>query len=118
MDKRIVFCFALSLFLFSCGTSKNVEPSSSAPAQENSSANEFSRNSVIVYLKNGTSVKKINELAEKYNLSVLYVYQNFSACALSSGTSLSDSALDSLISDLEKEDCVISVQKDYIMRLD
>ena len=109
---------AALFFSAACSTAKSLPPDSISQIQENSGPEEFSRGSVIVYLKNGTGLQEINALAERHGLNVLYIYKNFSACALSSESTLSAAALDSLISDIEKERCVLGVQKDYIMKLD
>ncbi len=95
--------------------SENSKLKTSSP--ENSTEN-FSHNTIIVYLENETSQKEIISLAKKYNLQILYIYKNFSACALSSTKTLNTSELNSLISTLESEPKVLSVQKDYIMTLD
>ncbi len=85
---------------------------------ETSKTNNFSHNTIIVYVKNGTSEEEINSLSRKYSLQVLYIYKNFSSCALSSQEPLTDKELEELITKVESESFVLSVQKDYIMSLD
>lgn len=90
----------------------------SATSSPTDSSQNFSHNTIIVYLENRTNQKEISSLAKKYNLQILYVYKNFSACALSSQKNLSIAELNTLISALETEEQVLSVQKDYILNLD
>ncbi len=106
--------FLLLVSIISCKTTKNQLMQNT----EISKANNFSHNTIIVYVKNGTSEEEIQTLCKKYNLQVLYIYKNFSSCALSSERFLSNSELNKLIKKLESEPCVLSVQKDYIMNLD
>lgn len=94
---------------------KTNQSATSSPAD---SSQNFSHNTIIVYLENETNQKEISALAKKYNLQILYIYKNFSACALSSQKKLSTKELNALISALETEPKVLSVQKDYILNLD
>lgn len=96
---------------------QNQENQTASSSTKDSNQN-FSHNTIIVYLENGTSQKEISELAQKYNLQILYVYKNFSACALSSQKTLSTEELNALISALESEPKILSTQKDYILNLD
>lgn len=106
--------FLLLMSIISCKTTKNQLMQNT----EISKANNFSHNTIIVYVKNGTSEEEIQTLCKKYNLQVLYIYKNFSSCALSSQEPLTDKELEELITKVESESFVLSVQKDYIMSLD
>lgn len=100
--------------IVSCKTTRNQLSSDSGTLE----AENFSHSTIIVYVKNGTSEEEINSLSRKYGLQVLYIYKNFSACALSSQETLTDKELDELITKVESESFVLSAQKDYIMSLD
>lgn len=123
----ILVCISATFF-FSCTSTKNSDKveiqnsSNSARHSERSEGEEsqedFSHNTIIVSLQNGTTNEEIAELAARHNLNVLYIYKNFSSCALSSPKTLTDSELDSLISEVQKDEKVLAVQKDYIMHLD
>lgn len=113
--KALFLCLSFvlcTLYAASCRTTRNQE------GNLNQSEEKYSHNTIIVYFENGTDEEEIRTLAEKHNLKVLYIYKNFSASALFSEKTLSDPELNALISEVEKEQKVLSAQKDYIMSLD
>lgn len=115
----MIFAFFLifSLLLTSCNTTKNQFYKNNETSRI-SEFDNYSHNTIIVYLENGTSEEEIRALSEKHNLKVLYIYKNFSSCALSSEKTLTDNELNLLIKKIESEPRVLSVQKDYIMSID
>lgn len=111
---RLLIFAVVSIVFISCAKSNKLEKNGTP----HSSSENFSHNTVIVSLKNGTSDEEIKKLAEKHNLKVLYNYKNFSMCALSSEKTLNDKELSTLISELKKEKIVLNVEKDYIMHIE
>lgn len=110
----ILVCVSATFF-FSCASAKSSAESQNPESQPQEN---FSHNTIIVSLQNETTDEEIAELAARHNLNILYIYKNFSSCALSSPKTLTDSELDALISEVQKEEKVLAVQKDYIMHLD
>ncbi len=76
---------------------------------------EFSHNTVIITVDEEIlDREKVEGLCEKYDLSILYDYANFSMYALTSETEFSDTELAKLIDDLSLEEGIVSVHRDYI----
>lgn len=78
---------------------------------------EYSHNTVIVMLVDGTVAEDINKLASDYQLNVVYNYTVINGCALSSDKELTEDVLSDLIEKLSSDRRVLSVEKDYIYTL-
>lgn len=79
---------------------------------------EYSSNMIIISVKADATENELTKLFEKYDLTVVYDYNNFNMYALKTSREMSDEELDKLISELEQDDNVLMAEKDYIMQLD
>jgi|GEM_PF-1604960 len=115
-----VFIAAATISTASCRTPA-VQKAAASQDSETTLLRDFPEHSdktVIVSLKSGTSEDEVKFLAERHNLSVVYIYRNLSMCTLASKKSLNTAELQSLINTLEQEEIVVSAEMDRIIRLD
>ncbi len=105
----ILVLIALSLALCSCRTAER------QPEQYDV---DYSLNTLLIMVEDKSDTEAINAMFEKYSLSVIYDYENFLMYAVSLDHTYTPEELDGLISDLEKEELVIAVNKDYIYSID
>ena len=78
-----------------------------------------SSNTVLVSAdKEIVTAEVINALCDKYGLYVLYDYENFAMYALSTVNTLSEDDFNEMISNLSKEEGILSVEKDQMLGLD
>ncbi len=76
---------------------------------------EYSHNSVLVSVDEAILDRAgMEALCEKYGLTIMYDYENFSMYALTREEAFSDEALEALIADLSSEAGILSVEKDSI----
>ena len=78
---------------------------------------EYSDNTLLLSLEAGVSEADIQDLAARYDMEVLYIYQNFNMCALRLPERLDDQRFDRLIERIEKEPGVLQAMRDGIMQL-
>lgn len=79
---------------------------------------EYSHNTVIVMVKEGTEESQIQQICDAYNLEIKYSYDTISGYALSSQKELTDKELNELIKSINEYNFVLSVEKDYVVNLD
>lgn len=82
------------------------------------SAREYSHNTVIVMVKEGTAESQVQQICDSYNLEIKYSYNTISGYSLSSKKELTDKELNELIKSIEEYNFVLSVEKDYVVELD
>jgi len=79
---------------------------------------EYSHNTVLLSVDESILDNAgVLDLCDKYGLSIMYDYQNFSMYALTSEEAFSDEELATLIKNLSQENGVLSVEKDYICHI-
>ncbi len=79
----------------------------------------YSHNTVLISVDEEVlNDEKVEAICKKYDLSILYDYENFNMYALSSEKTLSDMELAKLIDDLSLEEGVLTVERDYICTID
>ena len=79
---------------------------------------EYSHNTVIVMVKEGTEESQIQKICDAYNLEIKYSYDTISGYSLSSKKELTDKELNELIKSINEYNFVLSVEKDYVVNLD
>ena len=79
---------------------------------------EYSHNTVIVMVKEGTEESQIQQICDAYNLEIKYSYDTISGYSLSSKKELTDKELNELIKSIEEYNFVLSAEKDYVVNLD
>ena len=76
---------------------------------------EYSHNTVLVSVDEAILDRAgMEALCEKYGLTIMYDYENFSMYALTREEAFSDEALEALIAGLSNETGILSVEKDSI----
>lgn len=81
-------------------------------------ANEYSNNTLIISMIEWTDKSMIDKyLLKKYNLEILYEYENFNTIAVKFDNKMTEEDLDKTISEIEKIWFVIWVEKDYISHI-
>lgn len=84
----------------------------------NEEYNEHSNNTLIISMVEWTDQSVIDKyLLNKYNMEVLYDYENFNTIAVKFDHELTEEELDKTISEIEKIGFVIGVEKDYISHI-
>ncbi len=78
---------------------------------------EYTSNTLLISLKEGTYEEDVYALAGKYGMEVMYLYQNFNMCATKLSRDYSDAEFATLIRQLEKEPIVLAADRDAIMHL-
>ncbi len=109
----LIILMALSMALCACRTSER--PSENQPTEEDVG---YSLNTLLIMVEDKSDTAAINAMFENYGLTVIYDYENFMMYAVSLDHTYSPEELEGLISDLEKEEHVIAVDKDYIYSID
>ncbi len=124
----LIFLFSIFIAL-SCKSAKPLEETEAVEAISESEIlseldekppeekREYSRRTVIVMLSQNLSDEEAISLAKDYGLGLIYNYRNFASCCLGTGIDYSDKQLDALKARLEKDPRVVSVERDYIIRL-
>lgn len=79
---------------------------------------EYSHNTLIVMVKEGTKRDQVQAICDSYNLEIKYSYGSISGYALTSEKTLTDEELEGLIKSIKEYNFVTSVEKDYVMHLD
>ncbi len=79
---------------------------------------EYSPNTLIISLEQNVSDEAVYALASRYDMEVIYLYENFDMCAVKLPQRLSDQQFARLIKRLEKEPEVVAAMRDGIMHLD
>ncbi|MBE5920421.1 MAG: hypothetical protein E7272_11345 [Pseudobutyrivibrio ruminis] len=79
---------------------------------------EYSHNTVIVMVKEGTEESQIQQICDAYNLEIKYSYDTISGYSLSSKKELTDKELNELIKSINEYNFVLSAEKDYVVNLD
>jgi hypothetical protein len=78
---------------------------------------EYTANTLLISLNEGSSEDEVYALAERYGMEVMYIYQNFNMCAVKLPRDYSDAEFKDLIRQLKKEPIVNDVSRDAIMHL-
>ena len=79
---------------------------------------EYSADTLIVQLDPETDEAGARELAERHGLEIVYLYRSFSSMAVKTPSPLTAEEMDALMEELEGEEGVLGVGRDYITRLD
>ena len=99
-----------------CACAK-AEPKAQTAAAEDKE--ETSAEPVVLLWTDGKLTdKELQELLSRYDLSLVYDYENFDAYALQANNALTDAETDKLLSDLSKEPCVLQALPDEVVTLD
>lgn len=86
---------------------------------DNENFNEHSNNTLIISMVEWTDKTMIDKyLLKKYNLEILYEYENFNTIAVKFDYEVSEDEFDKTVSEIEKIGFVIWVEKDYISHID
>ena len=78
---------------------------------------EYSPNTLLISLEDGLCEEDVQALAARYDMEILYLYQNLNMCAVKLPRDYSDAEFRTLIKRLEAEPAVISAERDAIVRL-
>ncbi len=78
----------------------------------------YSLNTLIISVSGKDDMDAINAVFDKYGLEVLYDYENFPMFAVQIDHTCTPEELEVLITEIEKEELVIGVEKDYIYSID
>ncbi len=105
----ILILIAISLALCSCRTAEK------QPEQYDV---DYSLNTLIIMVESKSDAEAINNMFDKYNVAVIYDYENFLMYAVSLGHQYTPEELDELIAEIEEEELVVAVNKDYIYSID
>ena len=87
------------------------------PLGRTSGKPEYSPNTLLISLQDGLYEEDVYALAAKYDMEILYLYQNFNMCATKLPRDYTDAEFRTLIKQLNAEPAVISAERDAIMRL-
>ena len=79
---------------------------------------EYSASTLIVQLDPDTDEEAAEALAEKHGLEIVYLYRSFSSMAVRTAGPMTSGEMDALMAELEDEEAVLGVERDYITRLD
>ncbi len=79
---------------------------------------EYSASTLIVQLDPDTDEEAAEALAEKHGLEIVYLYRSFSSMAVRTAGPLTAGEMDALMAELEEEEAVLGVERDYVTRLD
>ena len=79
---------------------------------------EYSARTLIVQLDPDTDEEEAAALAEKHGLGIVYLYRSFSSMAVSAAGPMTAGEMDALMAELEEEEAVLGVERDYVTRLD
>ncbi len=101
----ILISIALLLCLSSCMTTGPETAAHDA---------EYSLNTLLIAVEDKTDIEAVNAILDKYNATIIYDYDNFMMYAVGLDHTYTPYELEELISALEKEELIISVNKDYI----
>lgn len=123
-----VIAVAAALVPVSCATNSGLEDGGSTEAgtdtmreplgrSKDPSKPEYTSNTLIISLNEGYYEEDVYALAEKYDMEVMYLYQNFNMCATKLPRDYSDAEFKTLIRQLEKEPLVLAADRDAIMHL-
>ena len=105
----ILILIAISLALCSCKTTHKT------PEQYDV---DYSLNTLLIMVEDKSDTDAINAMFDKYDVTIIYDYENFMMYAVSLSHQYSPAELDDLIEELEKEELVVAVNKDYIYSID
>jgi hypothetical protein len=78
----------------------------------------YSSRTVIVSVDDSCTEDDIKAICDKYELSVVYDYQNFAMYALSTQRDYNDQEMADLIKNLSSESHILNVERDGITQLD
>ena len=107
----------------SCASSSGKEPGASGGDEldrklgRTSGKPQYSPNTLLISLEDGLYEEDVYALAAKYNMEILYLYQNFNMCATKLPRDYTDAEFRTLIKQLNAEPAVISAERDAIMQL-
>lgn len=73
---------------------------------------------VLLWTDGKLTDKELQDLLSRYDLSLVYDYENFDAYALQANNALTDAETDKLLSDLSKEPRVLQALPDEVVTLD
>ncbi len=105
----ILIIVALSLALCSCKTTHETPERYDV---------DYSLNTLLIMVEDKSDTDAINAMFDKYDVTIIYDYENFMMYAVSLSHQCSPTELDDLIEELEKEELVVAVNKDYIYSID
>lgn len=87
------------------------------PLGRGSGKPEYSPNTLLISLEEGVTDEQVYALAAKYDMEILYLYQNFNMCAAKLPRAYSDAEFKVLLRKLNKEPEVLEASRDAIMHL-
>ena len=79
---------------------------------------QYSSRVILAFVDRKLSARELDALLEKYNLSLVYDYENFNLYALSADQDLTRESMQKLIQGMEKEKHILSVSRDEILTLE
>ena len=77
----------------------------------------YSPNTLLMSLEEGVTEEQVYKLAEKYDMEILYLYQNFNMCAAKLPRDYSDAEFKVLLRQLGNEPEVLEASRDGMMYL-
>ena len=104
-----IMALSMAFLLCSCRTAETAEPQYDV---------DYSLSTLLIMVQDKTDTDAIDAMFAKYRLTVIYDYENFMMYAVGLDHTYTPDELDDLISDLEQEELVLAVNKDYIYSID
>ena len=127
MNRFAVFvCVCLCAMLAGCKSSESKKNAAASLGSSSMRAavegthrgQEYSMRTVIVSLAEELPDEAVQQLADDFDMSVMYNYHSFNMCALTASKDLSESELSDLIDRLSADKRVLNVERDYVIQLD
>ena len=115
--KKWIGILLAGLLLTGCANSVSV-PDHPYPGEGSVRGEEYSDRTLIIAFEAGSKQEVLEDLCEKYDMEILYDYENFSMAAVAFTSSKSDKQMQKLIEEISVEEGVLSVERDQIMHLD
>ncbi|MBQ9537769.1 MAG: hypothetical protein IJU95_00735 [Treponema sp.] len=122
-------CAALVFMPLSCATNRGVDDGGSGQAADvadnmkgplgrsKTDGPEYTSNTLIISLNDGYNEDDVYALAGKYDMEVLYIYENFNMCATKLPRDYTDAEFKTLIRKLKADPIVNDASRDVIMHL-
>ena len=121
MKKLLFYLLAIScIFLVACEAEGQLseEVPSELPVDGTTDRPMYSDTTLLICVEEDFSDKKLKKICKKYDLSVVYDYENLNMYALSTAEPLSEEDMLSLINALSEEEGITYAERDGITYLD
>ncbi|MBQ3687751.1 MAG: hypothetical protein II932_07955, partial [Treponema sp.] len=104
-------------FRYTCDDHITIMDDIRLPLGRGSGKPAYSPNTLLMSLEEGVTEEQVYKLAEKYDMEILYLYQNFNMCAAKLPRDYSDAEFKVLLRQLGNEPEVLEASRDGMMYL-